>query len=110
MRKKPNFTAHYLVLVDLINGVDVRAKVDFIHYLTSRIENIKNSLKNTGLRFKEDAKTYTEYSWYKPYILIDDEENMKLAHTLLNEKYGTANVVKFLGLNSSKDESQKRRN
>jgi len=94
--KKPPFTSHYLVLQDLINGVDVRAKVDFIYYLTSRIENIKNSLKNAGLQFKEDARTYTEYSWYKPYILIDDEENMKLAHTLLNEKYGTGKVKNFL--------------
>jgi len=97
MKRRPNFTAHYLVLQDLINGVDVRAKVDFIHYLTSRIENIKNSLKNDeGLRFKEDARIYTKYSWYKPYILIDDEENMQLAHTLLNEKYGTKEVRKHL--------------
>jgi len=97
MKKKPNFTAHYLVLVDLINGIDVRAKVDFIHYLTSRIENIKCDLKNIyGLRFDETAKTYTKYSWYKPYILIDDEENMRLAHTLLNEKYGAEKVKEFL--------------
>lgn len=97
MKKKPNFTAHYLVLVDLLEFIDVRAKVGFIHYLTTRIENIKHSLKKMGLRFKEDAKVYTKYSWYKPYILVDDEENMKLARSLLG-KYGTDEVRKFLGI------------
>jgi len=105
MKKKPNFTAHYLVLADLINNIDVRAKVDFIHYLTSRIENIKCDLKKYGLRFEENARTYTQYSWYKPYILMQDEKNMKLAQELLSEKFGTMKVVKFLGFNSLEDES-----
>ena len=39
--KKPPFLSHYLVLRDLIDGVDVRSKNDSIFYFTSRIENIK---------------------------------------------------------------------
>ena len=105
--KKPIGIAHYLVLIDLINKIDVRAKVGFIHYLTSRIENIKCDLKNYGLRFEENARTYTQYSWYKPYILIQDEKNIQLAQELLSEKFGTMKVVKFLGLNSLEDESKK---
>lgn len=82
--RKPPFTAHYLVLKDLINRIDVRTKVDFIHYYTSRIENIKSELKNKyGLVFVENARIYTKYSWYKPYILVDNEENMKRAKELL---------------------------
>ena len=82
--KKPPFIAHYLVLIDLINKVDVRLKADFIYYYTSRIENIKSELKNKyGLIFVENARIYTKYSWYKPYILVDTKENMKRAKELL---------------------------
>ena len=82
--KKPPFIAHYLVLIDLINKVDVRVKADFIYYYTSRIENIKSELKNKyGLIFVENARIYTKYSWYKPYILVDTKENMKRAKELV---------------------------
>ena len=92
---KPPYASHYLVLKDLIQGVDVRQHSDSIVYLCSRIENIKNDLIKQGLRFDEEAVAYSKYSYYKPYVLINDEANMKLANTLL-ERYGTEKVLRFL--------------
>jgi len=100
--KKPNFISHYLVLKDLISGVDVRQFSDHIVYLTSRIENIKNELCNRGLLFDEYAIAYTKLSHYKPYVLIQTEANIKLAKELL-EQYKTEKVSNFL---SRKDEVQ----
>ena len=107
---KPRGVSHFLFLKDLIAGVDPRTKAPKIDYFCSRIENIKSHLKiKYGLRFNEDATSWGVYTPYKPYILIDDKENMRLAHSLL-DMYGTDEVKKFLGLESPKDESQKRGN
>lgn len=92
---KPHFTSHYLVLNDLIRGVDVRQHSDSVVYLCSRIENIKNDLVKQGLHFDEDAVAYSRYSHYKPYILQNDSENMKRAEELLKQ-YATTKVLAFL--------------
>lgn len=95
MKRKPPFVSHYLVLRDLINGVDVRSHSDVVAYHCSRIENIKCELIRQGLRFQESAHTDSKYSYYKPYILETDEANMRQAKKLL-ERYETAEVVCFL--------------
>ena len=99
--KKPNFISRYLVLRDLIKGENVRQYNDNTVYLTSRIENIKNQLKEAGLRFDEKAIAFGTYAPYKPYILIDDEDNMKLAEALL-EKYSTPKIKAFLQYRENK--------
>lgn len=93
--KKPSYVSHYLVLNDLIKGIDVREKVDFIHYLTSRIENIKGELVKEGIEFQEDITKLTKYSYYKPYVLAQSKENLQRAEHLLN-KYATDEVLEFL--------------
>jgi len=93
--KKPTFTAHYLVLKDLIAGIDPRQYSDSIRYLTSRVENIKCDLKKKGLRFDEEIRRFGKYASYKPYVLIQDEENLKRAKALL-DSYGTPQVISFL--------------
>ncbi len=93
--KKPINVSKYLVLKDLINGVDVRSKVDFIHYLTSRIENVKCDLANEGLEFQESVLSYTSYSHYKPYLLVPSVGNIKKAEQLL-KKYETKEILEFL--------------
>ena len=82
--KKPPFISHYLVLRDLIDGVDVRSKNDNIFYFTSRIENIKLYLKEIGLQCDENAKAYSTYSDYKPYVLMQNESNIKKAYEILD--------------------------
>ncbi len=99
-KKKPAYISHYLVLRDLIEGVDVRQYSDSVRYLTSRIENIKNDLVKRGLRFDDDAVAYSTYSHYKPYVLVQDSENIELAKTIL-ESFKTEKVMQFL-----KDASQ----
>ena len=93
--RKPHFVSHYLVLRDLINRVDVRAKSDIIFYLTSRIENIKNDIKSSGVNFIEDAQKESTYSYYKPYILVSTPDNLNNARELL-ERYATDEVLEFL--------------
>ena len=94
--RKPAYVSHYLVLRDLIEGIDVRQYSDSIVYLTSRIENIKNDLKNKdGLRFDEDARAESKYAHYKQYVLERDAANMALAEQLL-KRYGTDKVLRFL--------------
>jgi hypothetical protein len=93
--KKPISISYYLVIRDLIEGIDVRAKSDIIFYLTSRIENIKCDLNKEGLEFLEDIKKETTFSHYKPYILKPSSHNIKKAEDLL-EIYGTDDVIKFL--------------
>ena len=93
--KKPNYISHYLVLKDLIEGIDPRQYNDIIRYLTSRIENIKCDLKEHGLMFDETVVAYSKYSIYKPYVLLSDDENMQRAKTLLNT-YHTRAVEMFL--------------
>lgn len=93
--KKPHYISHYLVLKDLIKGIDVREKNDVIFYLTSRIENIKSQLKKEGIEFIEDISKETSFSTYKPYLLIPSESNILRAKTLL-EKYSTDEILNFL--------------
>lgn len=93
--KKPSYVSHYLVLSDLIKGIDVREKVDFICYLTSRIENIKADLVKEGIEFQDDISRETAYSYYKPYILVPSKENIQRAENLLN-RYATNEVLEFL--------------
>ncbi len=93
--RKPAFVSHYLVLKDLLNEVDVRRFSDSVVYLTSRIENVKNDLKNRGLAFIENAKAESKHSHYKPYIIERDEDNIKRANELLRY-FGTEKVLRFL--------------
>ena len=93
--KKPPFVSHYLVLRDLIDGIDPRSKNDNIFYFTSRVENIKLYFKEMGLEFDENAKAYSTFSDYKPYILIQNESNIKKAYSLL-EQLETKEILEFL--------------
>lgn len=94
-KKKPNYISHYLVLRDLIAGIDVRAVSDSIHYLTSRIENIKCDFVSEGILFDEEAAAESKFSSYKPYVLIRTESNIANAKKLL-ERYSTEAVLNFL--------------
>ena len=93
--KKPPFISHYLVLRDLIDGVDVRSKNDSIFYFTSRIENIKLYLKEMGLQFDENAKAYSTFSDYKPYVLIQNELNIKRAYEIL-DRFESKEILEFI--------------
>jgi hypothetical protein len=93
--KKPKFISHYLVLSDLLQGVDVRAKSDAIFYLTARIENIKMDLVKSGVEFIEDVSRESRYSHYKPYILQPTADNIERAKKLL-KRYATDDVLFFL--------------
>ncbi|MGW8168860.1 MAG: hypothetical protein ACWGHH_02530 [Sulfurovaceae bacterium] len=92
---KPRFVSHYLVLADLLAGKDVRMYSDTVFYLAARIENIKLDLVKQGLEFIEDIKKETSYSYYKPYILVPSDENIKKAKELM-ARYGTKEVLDFL--------------
>ena len=105
--QKPHKVAHYLVLKDLIDGVDVRKYSDIVVYLTSRIENIKVDLVKDGIKFIDRITRASKYSTYKPYILYPSLENIQKAKILL-EQYGTDEVLKFLELQQViTDESQR---
>ncbi len=93
--KKPPFTSHYLVLKDLIDGIDVRTYSDVVVYLTARIENIKSDLVKEGIEFIEDITKESKYSTYKPYILYPSIENIQRAKKLL-EQYETEAILEFL--------------
>ena len=93
--KNPPFISHYLVLRDLIDGVDVRSKNDNIFYFTSRIENIKLYLKEIGLQFDENAKAYSTFSDYKPYVLIQNELNIKRAYEIL-DRFESKEILEFI--------------
>ena len=101
---KPHYISHYLVLKDLIDGIDVRQFSDVVVYLTSRIENIKGELVKDGIEFIEDITRPSTYSTYKPYILYPSIENLNNAKKLL-EKYKTDEVLKFLETRTSTDEA-----
>ena len=94
--KKPPYISHYLVLRDLINGVNVKEKVSSIHYLCSSIRNIKYDIKKQGIDFLEDRYKETSYSHYKIYVLNPSRENIEKAKNLL-KRYETENVMNFLG-------------
>ena len=93
--KKPPFVSHYLVLRDLIDGIDPRSKNDNIFYFTSRIENIKLYLKEIGLQFDENAKAYSTFSDYKPYVLIQNELNIKRAYEIL-DRFESKEILEFI--------------
>jgi len=93
--KKPKGLSHYLVLRDLIKGIDVREKSDNIFYLTSRIENIKCDLNRQGLDFIEDITKETTFSHYKPYILKPSKNNINKAENIM-KIYATDKVLDFL--------------
>lgn len=93
--KKPAYVSHYLVLRDLIDRVDVRQFNDSVHYLCSRIENVKRALVKAGVRFDEKARAESKYAHYKQYVLERDAANMALAEQLL-KRYGTDEVLRFL--------------
>lgn len=93
--KKPKGVSYYLVLRDLIEGVDVRAKSDTVFYLTSRIENIKCNLNKQGLEFIDDITKETTFSHYKPYILKPSKSNIQKAEDLM-QIYATDDVLEFL--------------
>ena len=93
--RKPPFLSHYLVLRDLLDGVDVREKNDVIFYLTSRIENNKCDLVKDGIEFIEDISKETTYSHYKPYILKPTENNIFKAKKLL-DRFTSKEVLNFL--------------
>ena len=93
--KKPPYISHYLVLRDLLQGIDVRQYSDTIRYLCSRIENIKLDLTKEGIKFIEDVTRESSYARYKPYILVPTAENLNRAKRLL-ESYATDEVLSFL--------------
>ncbi len=82
MRKPPHLS-HYLIITSLINEEPVSTKDSQLFY-TSRIENIITEFRDAGLLFKEDAKATSKYSWYKPYILVQSDENLLNAIALQN--------------------------
>ena len=103
--KKPKFISHYLVLRDLIHGVDPRKYNDTTHYLTSRVENIKCDLiKKYGLEFDESAKAYGKYAPYKPYVLIKTDQNIKKAKAALMSILNK-DIKAFLGIEDEVQES-----
>jgi len=93
--KKPPYVSHYLVLKDLLDGVDVRQYSDAVVYLTARIENIKLDITKQGVEFVEDISRESRYAHYKPYILLPTAENINRAKELL-ERYKTDDVIEFL--------------
>jgi len=93
--KKPKYLSHYLVLKDLLDGIDVRTKNDATTYYTSRIENIKSDLIKRGIKFKENISKASRYSTYKPYILCKNEENILKAKEVLNT-FRTNEILYFL--------------
>jgi len=93
--KKPPYVSHYLVLRDLIDGIDVRTHSDMIVYLTARIENIKGDLVKQGIEFIEDISRESKYSNYKPYILLPTKDNINRAEEVLI-RYATSDVLSFL--------------
>lgn len=106
--RKPHYLSHYLVLKDLINGIDVREKNDVIFYLTSRIENIKCDLVKNGIEFIEDILKETSYSHYKPYILNPSENNILKAKKLL-ERFASKEVLNFLERKKITNHNQKQK-
>lgn len=92
--KKPPYISHYLVLRDLLNGVNVK-NVPSIHYLCSSIRNIKYDIKKEDIEFLENKYMETTYSHYKLYLLVPTEENIKKSKSLL-KKYATKEVIAFL--------------
>jgi hypothetical protein len=81
--RKPAHLSHYLIITSLINEEPVSTKDSQVFY-TSRIENIITEFRDAGILFQEDAKATSKYSWYKPYILVQSDENLLNAIALQN--------------------------
>lgn len=81
--RKPKHLSHYLIITALINDERVSTADSQIFY-TSRIENIITEFRDAGILFQEDAKAVSQYSWYKPYILVQTDENILRAIELQN--------------------------
>lgn len=81
--KKPKYLSHYLIITALINDEPVSTADSQIFY-TARIENIISEFRDEGILFQEDAKATSKYSWYKPYILVQSDENLLNAIALQN--------------------------
>jgi hypothetical protein len=81
--RKPKHLSHYLIITALINDERVSTADSKIFY-TSRIENIITEFRDAGVLFQEDAKALSQYSWYKPYKLVQTEENLLRAIELQN--------------------------
>jgi hypothetical protein len=81
--KKPKHLSHYLIITALINDEPVSTADSQVFY-TSRIENIITEFRDAGILFQEDAKATSKYSWYKPYILVQSDENLLNAIALQN--------------------------
>lgn len=89
--KKPKHLSHYLIITALINDEPVSTADSQVFY-TSRIENIITEFRDAGVLFQEDAKATSKYSWYKPYILVQTDENLLNAIALQNQyKIGVDN-------------------
>lgn len=93
--RKPPLISHYLLLRDLLAGVDVRQKDERGDYLTSRLSNIKLDLKSEGIEFEEGVTHKSKYSHYKEYKLQNTPSNMQRAEEVL-KKYETKAVKDFL--------------
>lgn len=81
--RKPVHLSHYLIITSLINEEPVSTKDSQVFY-TSRIENIITEFRDAGILFQEDAKATSKYSWYKPYKLVQTDENLLNAIALQN--------------------------
>lgn len=89
--RKPIHLSHYLIITALINDEPVSTADSQVFY-TSRIENIITEFRDAGILFQEDAKATSKYSWYKPYILVQSDENLLNAIALQNQyKIGVDN-------------------
>lgn len=82
--RKPKHLSRYLIITSLINDERVSTADSKIFY-TSRIENIITEFRDEGLLFQEDAKALSQYSWYKPYILVQTDDNLLNAIALQNQ-------------------------
>jgi hypothetical protein len=81
--KKPKHLSHYLIITALINDEPV-STADSQMFYTARIENIITEFRDTGILFQEDAKATSKFSWYKPYKLVQTDQNLLNAIALQN--------------------------
>lgn len=97
--RKPPFISHYLLLRDLLDGVDVRQKDERGNYLTSRLANIKLDLTREGIEFEDGVTSKSKYSYFKEYKLIQTPSNLQRAKEVLT-KYETKAIKDFLALSA----------
>ena len=82
--RKPKHLSHYLIITALINDEPV-STADSQMFYTARIENIITEFRDAGILFIEDAKATSKYSWYKPYKLVQTDDNLLRAIELQNK-------------------------